>query len=1065
MGDALAGESESESAGAEVKGTLCGISSGVESATESVTESAIESMTESVIESATGFEGAWSVSNAAPDAGGASVRVRVTAATATATEIATADGTDDVPHRARCPYTRVDPGPSAWPQQSCNNCSNANDECPHQSAGQAKLHEPIRSLRCTPCMQSCGAHPSILAQRFHAPGRNVSMVDDVPWLPWYPFQYEASWKAVGTPAAVCTQGITLLAARTQDGHICLAVRNANRDGALAPFRVRLLSPPGCPRAAGDPQVHAHPGGGGITAVVFRGEAGQLCACLGPWLDSLSVAMGCAFAVHSAVAAAPPPPSAEDWHALWTVTAWSEPAAEGEPAVWCDQTGVFVAFRDVDGQAGLRSFGPWSPEWSLELLPCERAATAAALHGVGGTSSLCAFGTWDGGLVTMVANASDSFRWKAHCLHTVSDADVEEDEAAGGDADNFGQWAPVAWTEPGFQLMASCVLQPGAAAGRIVVFERFRNSRWRPAALPAGLAPATEQSDFRTPPLSAARHCWPGIDVSQWRVPQGCPLSICGVSGSHVNVYAAGAGGALLELHRGHDTDWAWEARAIAHVPLPPCAGVAGWTDGDGVGRVAWVGEDGALHSVATRVLTNAQLRDFAFRGMTVLRGAFPSSAAAACCEQVWAEMAAAHGVLAHDRSTWQHPLVRADRKFPTRKHFPDAAAARRAAQAQRRGDAAGVWAESSAVQAQVAACTQAAADAEVQAMSGSSAADDTLPSSSAAAPVHAARTRAAPAATATASVPCFAEPAPPATCWDLAFSDRLAAAYSDVAGHGRWWCKGGVGWWPVTFPGFVKSAWRPPAASSARWHVDGMDYEHTPWSDNIAVLPIALFTDVRPRTGGTAVWLGSHVVAAQLLAGRALHGRTAADLEAAMLAARAQEQARQSDSDGEAAQGAEASADAADDGSAVPMGMNFYELRERVRLEMERCHPSPTLRSADDPAVVGDVVEVCGQAGDVALLHPLVLHAGSDNASSLPRVISNAHARLAGPMHVLPPRDGQRCAAPTPVELPVAEALAAAIAWRSVWGIPPAAARASIAAHDPSEEGERVEQAAKRRRT
>ena len=56
-----------------------------------------------------------------------------------------------------------------------------------------------------------------------------------------------------------------------------------------------------------------------------------------------------------------------------------------------------------------------------------------------------------------------------------------------------------------------------------------------------------------------------------------------------------------------------------------------------------------------------------------------------------------------------------------------------------------------------------------------------------------------------------------------AYSERVQAAFDDLCGAGRWEHPGGLGWWPITFPGFATPPWQPPIKG---WHVDGQHFHH-----------------------------------------------------------------------------------------------------------------------------------------------------------------------------------------------------------------------------------------------
>ncbi|CAM9821909.1 unnamed protein product, partial [Hapterophycus canaliculatus] len=96
--------------------------------------------------------------------------------------------------------------------------------------------------------------------------------------------------------------------------------------------------------------------------------------------------------------------------------------------------------------------------------------------------------------------------------------------------------------------------------------------------------------------------------------------------------------------------------------------------------------------------------------------------------------------------------------------------------------------------------------------------------------------------------------------WKEALSQRLKSAVDQLAGADKWE-EFGCGWWMITFPGFAQPPWGP----EGRWHVDGAHFRHYPHSREIGILPIFLFSDVRPQGGGTAVLRGSHKKVAEIL--------------------------------------------------------------------------------------------------------------------------------------------------------------------------------------------------------
>lgn len=95
------------------------------------------------------------------------------------------------------------------------------------------------------------------------------------------------------------------------------------------------------------------------------------------------------------------------------------------------------------------------------------------------------------------------------------------------------------------------------------------------------------------------------------------------------------------------------------------------------------------------------------------------------------------------------------------------------------------------------------------------------------------------------------------------YSPRVVAAFDELAGAGRWQHPHGLGWWPVLFPGFTPGPWAPPTRG---WHVDGSFFHHHLNSREQGLLAIFLFTDTGPDDGGTVFDIGSHKIAAHVLA-------------------------------------------------------------------------------------------------------------------------------------------------------------------------------------------------------
>jgi hypothetical protein len=187
--------------------------------------------------------------------------------------------------------------------------------------------------------------------------------------------------------------------------------------------------------------------------------------------------------------------------------------------------------------------------------------------------------------------------------------------------------------------------------------------------------------------------------------------------------------------------------------------------------------------------------------------------------------------------------------------------------------------------------------------------------------------------------------------FEAARTQRFWDICDDVMGEGRWNRINYLGWWPVSFPGFEAGPWQEPQVG---WHVDGQQFHHHLNSPDQGLLPIFLFSDVEPGDGGTAISVGSHKVAARVLA------------------------------------------------EAEPEGLDVNELAQRVA-----SHPRP------------NVLEATGQAGDVFVMHPFMLHTRSMNTGNRVRFICNPCVTLREPMNLH--RDD--ASEYSPVERAIVEAL------------------------------------------
>ncbi|MDQ1444005.1 MAG: hypothetical protein QOI20_469 [Acidimicrobiaceae bacterium] len=145
-------------------------------------------------------------------------------------------------------------------------------------------------------------------------------------------------------------------------------------------------------------------------------------------------------------------------------------------------------------------------------------------------------------------------------------------------------------------------------------------------------------------------------------------------------------------------------------------------------------------------------------------------------------------------------------------------------------------------------------------------------------------------------------------------TSRLHGIFDDLLGPGRWRWDHGFGWWPVLFPSFAANK----AVRDLGWHVDSDDDHPTLRVPEKAVVAIFYFSDAGEGDGGTAVFRGSHLEVARLLA------------------------------------------------DADPLALKHEDVRPRL--------PRP---SSDE-----HVLEVTGNAGDVLFAHPFLVHASNRNTGS-----------------------------------------------------------------------------------
>ncbi|KPM53749.1 phytanoyl-CoA dioxygenase [Frankia sp. CcI49] len=193
---------------------------------------------------------------------------------------------------------------------------------------------------------------------------------------------------------------------------------------------------------------------------------------------------------------------------------------------------------------------------------------------------------------------------------------------------------------------------------------------------------------------------------------------------------------------------------------------------------------------------------------------------------------------------------------------------------------------------------------------------------------------------------------------EAANTTRLRGAYDQLVGPGRWLPRTGLGTFPIRFP-------HPDDPGDAGWHMDGGYLPHGatwPWlnirSRGRALLMLFLFSDVGPDDAPTRIKAGSHLDVPPFLAPAGDQGRDGLEL------------CREMDAAGR-------------------------------------------LDSPDRPTALAT-----GQAGDVYLCHPFLIHAAQRHRGAVPRFLAQPPLDPAGLLD-LDRADG----AYSPVELAVRRGL------------------------------------------
>jgi hypothetical protein len=184
-------------------------------------------------------------------------------------------------------------------------------------------------------------------------------------------------------------------------------------------------------------------------------------------------------------------------------------------------------------------------------------------------------------------------------------------------------------------------------------------------------------------------------------------------------------------------------------------------------------------------------------------------------------------------------------------------------------------------------------------------------------------------------------------------SATTCAALDALLGPGRWQRPRDWGGFLVNFPS--AASWTVP---SRVWHTDFAF--HGPLDRPLGALVFSFLSDVPPRSGGTTVVEGSHRVIRQFLTE---HPRAAlAKMKAVRLA----------------------------------LVQSHPWL---AALVSEEADPARVDRLMREGAVIAGVpvrvVELSGEAGDLVIGHPWLLHAGAPNSGAQPRIMRVQRVRLA----------------------------------------------------------------------
>jgi hypothetical protein len=224
--------------------------------------------------------------------------------------------------------------------------------------------------------------------------------------------------------------------------------------------------------------------------------------------------------------------------------------------------------------------------------------------------------------------------------------------------------------------------------------------------------------------------------------------------------------------------------------------------------------------------------------------------------------------------------------------------------------------------------------------------------------------------------------------WNSCFNPRITQALDQLLGKNKWETNSfKMGWWVITFPRerdlgikapreAIKTKLVEKAAGS--WHVDGAHFDHFPYSRELGLVPIFLFSEIKQDCGGTLLLRKSHQRVASMLWNetKSLEG--------------------------------------------VPSGKVSFVAREMFGLN-KNCKNDFKRQTTESL-----LFETTGEPGDVLLMHPMMLHCrsynfGKEGFQSI-RPICNPSIAMKNNLNISPLIE--RMSAPTPVELAILQGIA-----------------------------------------